>query len=1170
MVRGGSAWSRNNRREIRRTLGRYLAIVAIIALGVGFLAGLKLARPAMLQIGREFVAESKLYDFQLLSTLGLTQDDAAYFAAMDGVVSAEGSVSADLLTRIDGSQKVFKTHQLLTQTNQVQLTAGRMPQAANECLGDDLVLTEDQLGLVLPVENEEENLFSQDAYTVVGLCNTAQYLNVQRGSTSLADGSVAGFLYIPADGYDSEYFTELYLRIDGSFDAFSDAYNDAMSSWEQPLKQALTARGDMRKDDVYTEAKKSLDEAQSEYDQGLADYEAARADTDRQLADAKAQLEDAKKQLDDGKAQLADGEQALRDLERDPCSNEELAAARKQLDDGWTQLEQGEARYQQGLAEYEKARAEAEPQLAEAKQQLEDAKKQLDDGWAQYGDGVKEYEESKRKLQIVLAPLNQALNQAESELAQARETLNKRQQALDDLRQDPDADPAQLAAAAAAVEAARAEVVARQAAYTAARQTLDSTTAQLNEQLAQGEAQLIEAQKQLEDGQKQYDQGLQQYEDGVRQLEDAKQQLADANAQLVSARAQLEDGEAQLAEGIETAKTEGRKALEEARKTLEDGEAEYEDGVKAYEDGVAEADARFADAKAQLEDAAAQLADGKKRVEDLKNPSYYVLGRSSNTGYASFDNDTSIVDGVAKIFPAFFFLVAALVCSSTMTRMVEEQRTQNGTLKALGYSDGQIMWRYASYAGSAALLGAGIGYFLCGWLFPLVIWHAYQMLYHFAPIRLLLDWKLGALAVFFALLCSVGAACAAAWSEMRQMPAQLMRPKAPKAGKRIFLEYLTPLWKRLSFLQKVSARNILRYKKRLFMMVLGVGGCMALLIAGLGMRDSISNVAEEQYTDITVYDYAISFSQGQSQAAQDEFRASMDGQLTDCAFAGVHMMDVLTNQGTKSANLVATGDPAITELIDLHDGDRSLGYPSDAGVFVSRKLANMAGVRAGDTITVQTDENRMVELPVEAVFDNYVHHYIFMTDRGYETWFGEPVSYETAFASTGADDVYTVAAQLQNTDGVVNVSVSQSFRDLIRNTLVSLDAVVLLVVGCAVALSFVVSYNLCNINITERTREIATIKVLGFYPNETEAYVFRESVVLTFLGILAGIPMGIWLHRFVLDRIQVDMVSFPIRITWVSYLLAVVLTFAINIGVDLVLRKKIAAIDMAESLKSVE
>ena len=285
MVSGGSAWRKNNRREIRRTLGRYVAICAIIALGVGFFSGLKLARPAMLQIGQEFVDESGLYDFQLLSTIGLTEEDVAYFADLDGVAAAEGSVSADLLTSIDGNQEVFKTHQLLSQINQVQLTAGRMPQAANECLGDDLVLTEDQLGLELPVENEEGHSFSHSSYIVVGLCNSAQYLNVQRGSTSLADGSVTGFLFLTEEGYDAECYTEVYLKIAGDWTAFTMEYDEAMDTWTEPLEEAMEKRGDLRKDRVYAEARQELDEARETYEQGLADYEEARAETDRQLAE---------------------------------------------------------------------------------------------------------------------------------------------------------------------------------------------------------------------------------------------------------------------------------------------------------------------------------------------------------------------------------------------------------------------------------------------------------------------------------------------------------------------------------------------------------------------------------------------------------------------------------------------------------------------------------------------------------------------------------------------------------------------------------------------------------------------------------------------------------------------------------------------------------------------
>jgi len=1163
-----SAWRKNNRRELRHTMARFLAIFAIVALGVGFFAGLKLAKPAMIRIGREFVDESNFYDYQLLSTIGLTGEDEAYFAAMDGVAAAEGSVTADLLTTVDGGQVVYKTHQLLNNINHVQLTAGRMPEAPNECLMDDLFLTGDMLGTQLPVENEDGHLFSQESYTVVGLCNTAQYLNIQRGTTRLGSGSVRGFLYIPAEGYDSEVYTEIFLRLEGSHAAFSEDYNAAMEQWEQPLTDALTQRGDLRKDEVYGEAQAELDEAYAEYEDGLAEYEEARADVDAELAEAKQELDDAAKQLADARKELEDGEATYEALKADPYSNEELAEARKQLDDGWAQLADGERQYQEGLAEFQTEKAKALPQLEDAKKQLDAAKQELDAGWAQFAAGLQEYESGKRTMTMVLSPLQSAVREAGSRVSAARQEVSRCQRELAMLGGDPIANGAQIVAVTAELTAAQAELTAAQAAYEAADALYTSTKSELDAQLAEGEQQIAEGKAQLDEGQKQYDEGLKQYEDGMQQLADAEAQLKAAADEIAYSRKLLEDGEQELTEGIETALTEGRKALDDGWKELADGEAQYADGLRQYEEGVAEADEEFADARAELDEAAEALAEAQEQVDSLKDPSYYALDRMSNAGYASFDNDTSIVDGVAKVFPLFFFLVAALVCSSTMTRMVEEQRTQNGTLKALGYSDGQILWRYASYAGGAALLGAVVGYFLCAWLFPYVIWHAYKMLYHFGEIKLLLDWKLAAIALFFALLCSVGAACAAAWSEMRQMPAQLMRPKAPKAGKRVFLEYITPLWKRLDFLHKVSARNILRYKKRLFMMMLGVGGCMALLLAGLGMRDSIANVAEDQFTGITVYDYAITFSEHRTPEDQAAFRQEAD--LSSCAFVGVLATDVLTEQGIKNVSVVATDDPAITEVIRLHDGETDLAYPTGDGVYVSSKLAELAEIGAGDTVTLQLENKELIHLPVEAVFDNYVNHYIYMTGEAYEKWFGEPISCEAAYAKTDEADVYAVSAELQKLDSVVNVTVSQDFRNMITDTLVSLDAVVALVVGCAVALSFVVSYNLCNINITERVREIATIKVLGFYPKETHAYVFRETVVLTFLGTLAGIPLGIWLHRFVLNQVQVDMVAFQPRIAPMSFVLAVLITFAITGLVDLLLRKKIDRIHMAESLKSVE
>ncbi len=1170
MVRAGSAWRKNNRRELQHTMARFLAIFAIVGLGVGFFAGLKLARPAMVNIGREFVEESNFYDFQLISTLGLTEEDAAYFAGLDGVFGAEGAVAADLLTEVEGEQAVFKTHQLLEELNQVQLTGGRMPEAANECLMDDLFYSEEILGTELQVRNEEGHLFSQTAYRVVGICNTAQYLNVQRGTTTLADGQVAGFLYLPAEGYDSEAFTEIYVRMDSDAAAFSQEYQDQLEGWSDLLTGELELRADLRKEQVWQDAQSELDKGWQEYRDGTAELEQAKLDAEAELAAAKEELDAAAQQLQEAREELEAGEVQLAALKQNPYSNWELAAARKKLDDGWKQLEAGEEEYRAGAAELEAARAEALPQLEDAKRQLAAARAELDSGWSEYWAGQTELQNSKRQMETMLGPLEQPLEAAESQMLAARQTLARLESELEALEQDPGANMLQKMAAVAAVEAARLDLAAKEAAYETAKALYDNTIGELYQELADGEQQLADAHRQLTDGEAQYEAGLEEYNAGVKQLEDAERQLQEAAAQIEDSRRQLEAGEAELQNGIAAALAEGRKKLDEGWQQLEEGETQYAEGLQEYEEGKAKAQREFAEAERELAQGLEELEDAQMRVDALETPTVYALDRYANTGYSSFDNDTKIVDGIAKIFPVFFFLVAALVCSSTMTRMVEEQRTQNGTLKALGYSDGQILWRYSAYAGAAALLGGLAGYLLCAWLFPLVIWNAYQMLYHFGPIKLLLDWGLFGISMFFALLCSVGAACAAAWADMRQMPSQLMRPKAPKAGKRILLEYVTPLWKRMDFLHKVTARNIFRYKKRMIMMVLGVGGCMSLLIAGLGMRDSISTVAEDQFGSVMLYDYSISFVKAQSQADQEAFRDKMADVLTDCVFAGTKAVDAVTDTGMKNVSILATSDPAMTRLVNLHQGDTALDYPADDGVLISGKLAKLAGVKAGDTLVVQLDSKERVELPVSGVFDNYVNHFAFMTAEGYAAVFGEPVEYTTALAETGEADIHAVAAQLQKGKGVAAVTVNQDFRDMITDMMVSLDAVIVLVVACAVALSFVVSYNLCNINITERIREIATIKVLGFYPRETHAYVFRESIVLTGMGTFVGIPLGIWFHCFVLAQVQVDMVSFRERISGLSFVLAVVITFAIIGVVNLMLRGKIDRIHMAESLKSVE
>ena len=1230
MVANGSAWRKNNRREWLRTLGRFFAIVAIVALGVGFFTGLRLARPAMAKTGADYIEETNLYDFQLRSTLGFTEEDAAYFAALDGVETVEPSVSADLLTMFRDREVVFATQALLPTLNQPVLTAGRMPETADECLGDNRYFTEDDLGAVITVQNDpdDEAPFSQDTYTLVGLGSSPQYLSSQRGSSALGNGTVAAFLFLTEAGYDADYYTEIYVKVPSEGSAFSDAYADSVEPWEDVLEDAVNARGELRRTTVIAEAEDELADGWAEYYDGLQEYEDGKAEADEELADGKQELDDALQELNDGEADYAEGVETLEALRADPLSNDEIRDARAELDDGWQQYydgkqeyedglkeyEDGKQEYEDGLKEYEDAVAENQPKLDDAKKELEQAKQSLDSGEASYDEGVATYNALLQDPSAV-PELAEARQQLDAQWAYYNEKLAAYEQyaaAISGLQAQVDA--AQAAVDALPEDATEEEIIAAQGNLAAARDALDYALAQggnpdemaagLNtyketldqaeadfqagyqEAIQQAEAELDAARKQLDDGWDQYYEGLKEYENGVKELEDGKKELEDAKAELEDGKIELDDakaelddayaelvqGEADYKSGYEDALAEGEQELADARQELDDGWAEYYDGVEEYEEGKLEAEQELADARQELDDALEELEDGESDLYDLKTAplSVFALTRTANTGYASFDNDTAIVEGLAAIFPVFFFLVAALVCSSTMTRMVDEQRTNNGTLKALGYRDGSIMSRFTAYAAWAAVLGTGLGLAVGAWIFPAVIWRAYTMIYRFADLEFVFDPVLALLSLAAALVCSVGAALASAWNEMRKMPASLMRPKAPKAGKRILLEYMTPLWKHMSFLQKVAARNVFRYKKRLIMMLLGTGGCLALLIAGLGLRDSVANVADDQYRYITLYDYTITFAQGQTEDQQQAFRETWAEDLDHLAFAATDTVDVLTQKGVSTASVVASDDPEITALFGLTYGDETVAWPTGDGAVVSEKLLRLSGISVGDSLTVERSDGTVLEIPVVGAFENYVNHYILLTGQGYETWMGEAPEIDTAYASTASEEITALGARLTEGRSVLSVSLAQDFQAMIADTMQSLDAVISLVVGCALALSFVVSYNLVNINITERVREIATIKVLGFYRWETYSYVFREGLILTGLGCVVGVPLGIWLHRFVMDRIQVDMVSFRVRIDPWSFVLALALTLVITLVTDALLVRKIDRIHMAESLKSVE
>ena len=1044
VMRVKKAWKKSKRREVTHTLGRFFAILSIVALGVGFFSGLKVTKNAMIDTADQYLREYAMFDEKIMTTLGIDEAQVASIAAMDGVESAEGSVSMDVLATLDnGASYVLAAHSITSEVNLLKLTAGRMPIADNECLGDARMLPASAVGtkLTISAENDQDTLdaFVYDTYTIVGLTDSPTYLNMERGTTKLAGGKITAYLYLPEGGLSTDYYTELYVRLSNATGTiFSDEYDHAVARMEDPLTARIKLLANARYQDIVDQATKEIADAEKKYQDGLTEYNTQKADAKRELDDAAAKLADAKRQIQDGWTEINANEVALNQAQQ--------------------QYESGLAAYNQGVIDYEAAKTDAFAQL--------DA------------------------------------NQA---------TLDGQRGSLND-----------------ALDAA----------------TLAGDTDQIT--YLQGQlAALDTAQGQL-DAQRQTTTLL--FEGTLAQL--------DANkAQLDAAKQQIEDG---------------RTALSRGKTQLNEAQEQYDDGYQDYLDGKAEADQKLADAAQELADARVKIDDAQAELDDLKAPSVYVLNRETNAGYVNFENDSSIVNGISKVFPVFFFLVAALVTMTTMTRMVEEQRTQIGTLKALGYGGATIAWKYIAYAGSAALLGSLIGFFGGCWLFPWVIWQAYGMLYGFAPIIYTLDWSLFALSLAVTLLCSAGVTFLTCRAELSLMPAELMRPKAPKEGKRVFLERIPFIWKRLGFMIKISLRNVFRYTKRLIMMVLGIGGCTALLVTGFGIRDSIANIAQDQFDNIMTYDFAIAFDEPKDEAQQTTFIKDTSDILSSCVFVTTDTLSAYTKEGLKDVNVIATGDEKISSLIDMHQNGISLSYPADGSVAISDKLARIAGVSVGDSIQVLVDDTNKVSLPVSAIFENYVYHYMVMTPNTYETTFGKPCSYEAALANSALADQHEASAKLLDDFGAANVSVASDIQDRVNDMMSSLNLVIFVIIFCAGALAFVVLFNLSNINITERIREIATIKVLGFYAPEVGAYVFRENLVLTLLGALAGIPMGIWLHSFVMGQLSFDMVSFHVVIKPLSYLLAVAMTFFFAFGVDLFMRPRLSKINMVESLKAIE
>ena len=834
-------------------------------------------------------------------------------------------------------------------------------------------------------------------------------------------------------------------------------------------------------------------------------------------------------------------------------------AGEAEYEKGLAEYESGKAKYEAGLAQYEAGYAE----LTKSEAELNEASLQLE----QFKPFISEEEYNAKKGELLAGA--EILNKKKLELSAAKEILDKTDEQLKNAKIELDNAAIALSSSKPELDKGKHELEESEKQLAESKEVLDKS----KEKLDNSDSELVKAKADLDNARIQLQEFREKLDDGKLEIEEneikIQQELRDAEDKLSLLRSGIDSfksGVDSYNSGLEDF-YEGLAEYEDGLTKYEDGKKEYEDGKKEYNDGKKEFDEKIADAKNDIADAEEKLEDA--RSKDVK---LYILDRMTTIAYNSFMTDSIIVEKISAVFPVFFFLVAALVCSTTMSRMVDDERTQIGTLRALGYSRRSIVSKYLIYSGSAAAAGCLAGYFAGGYIFPKVIWICYQMRYRISGFVSVYTAGLFLVGLATSLLCSMGIAFLSCLSEMRSEPADLIRPKSPASGKRILLERITPLWNSLSFLIKVSLRNVFRFKKRMIMMILGIAGCTALVITGFGIKDSVANIVNFQYDDIHTYDIVANFDNVTNEALRDSVISSFKKDIDNAYIIYQTSLTIKSHNFSKTANLIVSDNESITDVIRLTDkkSGQSITFPDKGNVIITNKLAEITNTKVGDTITLSVSDTENADFTVSAIADNYVNNFVYLSKESFEEGFGtyEP---KTLLISTLEDtDNFQLAADIENDNEIASIQVIEQTRNTISSIMTSLDYVVILVIASAAALAFVVLFNLGNINISERVREIATIKVLGFHRNETSGYVFRENFLLTLMGIIAGIPLGIIFHRFVISQINVEVLSFKVIIKPVSFVFSAAMVILFFFVTNLILGRKLSEIDMAESLKSIE
>lgn len=1058
-------------KEIFVNRKRFISIMLMALLGVGFFSGLVASGPDMRDSLDKFLDDTNTYDINIVSTLGLTNEDVDEIKKIKNTENVHGIYSKDISFKTDDKEFIFKAIEYSEKINTPILLDGKLPENNNECVVEQDFLIDSGFKIGDNIEIDEDDELKANSFKIVGSVKSPIYVSMERGTTSLGDGTIDYYLYLNKDVFDMDYYPNIYLNVNSAKieKITTNKYNELVENVYKDIENIKEERETQRYNNIKEEASEKLQESIDEYEKGKKEGE-------EELKKAKDKIEDSEKEIKNAENELETGKTKAK---------KEISNAKTEISSSENTLKKSEKEYEEGLEKYSK--------------------------------GVKEYNSNKSKLESSLDVLNDNLKK----LKDLKEEIEKQIALIEDeIKNGNLENEDKLVLLKNQLSDLNSNI-----------KEIESNKNKINNELSSAEKELNKTKKALDSAKKEIDNGYKELEKGKKKLSSRESSL---NNQFAKAEKEIEDG---------------KKEIEDAKETLEKEEKKFNEEIK---------------------DAEKEIEDAKEDIEGIKEGKWYIFDREDDTGFSSFIDSINSMNNIATLFPIIFYLVAILISSTSMSRMVEEERGDIGTLKALGYSNLRIINKYIAYSLLSTVLGGIIGMFIGFILIPTVVWENYSIIYYLPEFYPKLRFSYGILGTVIAVICITGSTVHSAYKELRDEPSSLMRPKSPKMGKKVILEKIPFIWKRLNFSSKTTVRNVFRYKKRALMTIIGISGCTALILAGFGLRDSIKDIAEYQYGRVFEYDLVVSLNK------EDEELVNLvkNSDIVESVSLTDSLSGSISAEGIKrdTSIIVVENTEDFKNIANLRDIDSgNIIDPSNEGVLISDKLASLLEIEKGENITLTDSDNNEFEYKVLGIVENYIGHYVYINKDLYESKEND-FNINTLFIKykEGNNNNEAFEEMLLDDNSVTSITVVENSLEHVRDLLKSLDLVVMILIVSSALLAFVVLYNLANVNISERVREIATLKVLGFYDKEVDNYINRESIILTCIGIVIGLIAGVFLTGFVISTCETENMRFARNILLHSYIYSILITSVFSIIVNFATHFVLKKINMVESLKSIE